>query len=140
MEIRDIMTPNVDLVDPATTIRDAAVRMRDANIGALPVGENDRLVGMVTDRDIAVRGVANDKAPSDCTVGDVMSEGIYYCFENDDVQLAAEVMAERKVRRLPILNRDKRLVGIVALADMARADIPQPALQGVSEPTDEPRH
>ena len=140
MEIRELMTPKVDLIDPNTTIRDAAVLMRNDNVGALPVGENDRLVGMLTDRDIAVRGVAADKAPANCTIREVMSEGVYYCFEDEDAERAAEVMAEHMVRRLPVLNRDKRLVGVLALADLARAGVVQRPLEGVSEPTSEERH
>jgi CBS domain-containing protein len=139
MEIRDLMTSQVELVDPTTTIRDAAVSMRDNDIGALPVGENDRLVGMVTDRDIAVRGVAEGKSPESCTVRDVMSESVYYCFEEDDAERAAEVMAEHKVRRLPILNSDQRLVGVIAMADLARAGIEQAAIESVSEETSAPR-
>ena len=140
MNIQDIMTPAVDLVAPDTTIREAAVHMRDGNVGALPVGENDRLVGMVTDRDIAVRAVAEGKAPGDCTVRDVMSKGVYYCFEDDDASRAAEVMAEHRVRRLPVLNRDKRLVGVVAIADLALAGLERPAIEEVSEPSREARH
>ena len=140
MNIQEIMTPNVDLADPNMTIRDAAIRMRDDNVGALPVGENDRLVGMVTDRDIAVRGVANERGPGNCTVREVMSEGVYYCFEDENVQRASEVMAEHKVRRLPVLNGDKRLAGVVALADLARAGVATHAIEGISEPTREARH
>ena len=135
MNIQDIMTPSAELVDPNTPIRDAAVRMRDADVGALPVGENDRLVGMVTDRDIAMRGVAEGKPPAECTVREVMSEGVYYCYEDDDAQRAAELMAQRQVRRLPVLNRDKRLVGVVAMADLALAGVERAAVEGVSEPT-----
>ena len=76
MNVQELMTPSVDLVDPATTIREAAVHMRDGDVGALPVGENDRLVGVITDRDIAVRGVAADKA-GNAAIRDVMSEGVY---------------------------------------------------------------
>jgi CBS domain-containing protein len=83
------------------------------------VGANDRLVGTITDRDIAVRAVAEGKDPNTTTVGDVMSEGIHYCFEDQEVEEAARLMSEAQVRRLPVLNRDKRLVGIVALADLA---------------------
>ncbi|HET7409199.1 MAG TPA: CBS domain-containing protein [Paracoccaceae bacterium] len=140
MNVQDIMTPAVDLVNPGMSIRDAASHMRDGDVGALPVGENDRLVGMVTDRDIAVRGFAGDKAPDGCTVRDVMSEGVYYCFEDDDAHRAAELMAEHRVRRLPVLNRDKRLVGIVAMADLALAREPEPAIEEVSEPTRDARH
>ncbi len=140
MNVSELMETNVDITSPTATAREAAVRMRDDNVGALPVGENDRLVGMVTDRDIAVRGVAEGKDPDQCTVREVMSEGVYYCFEDDDADRAAQVMAEHKVRRLPILNRDKRLVGIVALADLARAHVGETALEAVSEPTGAARH
>lgn len=139
MEIREIMTPSVDLIGPATTIKDAAVHMRDGDVGALPVGENDQLIGMVTDRDITVRGVASARSPDTCTVREVMSEGIYYCFEDEDVQRASRTMTEHKVRRLPILNREKRLVGIVALADLAKTGIAEDAVEGVSTPTPEER-
>lgn len=139
MNIQDLMTKDIELIDPATTMRDAAQRMRDEDIGALPVGENDRLVGMVTDRDIVARGVASDRAPSECTVRDVMSEGVYYCFEDEDAQRASDVMAEHKVRRLPVLNRDKRLVGIIAMADLARGGAVDDALKQVSESTPEAR-
>jgi CBS domain-containing protein len=142
MQIAQMMTRGVTLTDPSTTIRDAARTMRDENIGALPVGENDRLVGMVTDRDIAMRGVADDKAPGACTVREVMSEHVYYVFEDEDENRAADVMAEHQVRRLPVLNRDKRLVGIVAMADLARTagEPTKTAAGGVSQPSDAPRH
>mgnify|MGYP006273868107 FL=1 len=135
MKIADLMTPSVDLVDPSMSIREAAARMRDGDVGALPVGENDRLVGMVTDRDIAVRGVAGDKAPGECQVHDVMSGGVYYCFEEDDAEQGAQTMGARRVRRLPILNGDKRRVGVLSIADLARAGHGQTALGAVSEPT-----
>ena len=139
MKIADLMTPSVDLVDPSMPIRDAAARMRDDDVGALPVGENDRLVGMVTDRDIAVRGVASDRAPGDCAVRDLMSGGVCYCFEADEAEQGARTMAEHRVRRLPILNADKRLVGLLSIADLARAGHGQTALGAVSEPTPEHR-
>lgn len=141
MQIQEIMTRSVTLIDPNTTIRDAARKMRADNIGALPVGENDRLIGMVTDRDIAMRAVAENRAPGSTSVREVMSKRVYYCFEDDHVNEAAEVMAEHQVRRLPVLNRDKRLVGVVALADMGRGepDAAQTALEGVSEPTGQER-
>jgi len=142
MQIADIMTRDVTLTDPNTTIRDAARKMRDENIGALPVGENDRLVGMVTDRDIAVRGVAEERAPGNCTVRECMSETVYYVFEDEDEARVADVMAEHQVRRLPVLNRDKRLVGIVAVADLARnaGEPTRQAVEGVSQPSQAPRH
>ena len=141
MKILEIMTRNPELIDPDSSIRDAAKRMRDENFGALPVGENDRLIGMVTDRDIAVRGVAEDRTPATTKVRDVMSQKIFYCFEDDDVEDAARCMADNQVRRLPILNRDKRLTGIVALADIAQSgeECETIALEGVSEPSSEAR-
>jgi CBS domain-containing protein len=137
MQIREIMTSDPELIDPNASIREAAKRMKSENIGALPVGENDRLIGMVTDRDIAMRGVAEDRAPETTTVRDVMSEKIFYCFEDDDIEDAARCMAENQVRRLPILNRDKRLTGIVSLADIAQTgeECEKTALEGVSEPS-----
>ena len=141
MKISEIMTPDPELIDPNSSIRDAAQRMKDEDIGALPVGENDRLIGMVTDRDITMRAVAEDRLPSSTSVRDVMSEKIYYCFEDDDIEDAAKCMAENQVRRLPILNRDKRLTGIVSLADIAQSgeECEKTALEGVSEPSSEAR-
>lgn len=135
MKISELMTRDVDVISPDTTIGDAAMRMRDEDVGALPVGENDRLVGMITDRDIAVRGVASDKTPTNCTVREVMSEGVYYCLEEDEAERGAEVMAQHKVRRLPVLNADKRLVGVLSLADLAQAGLGERALRPISEPT-----
>lgn len=141
MRVNEAMTRNVDIIDPNAAVRDAARRMRDGNVGSLPVGENDRLIGMVTDRDIVVRSVAENRPTSNTAIREVMSEHVYYCFEDDDIKRAAEIMAEHQVRRLPVLNRNKRLVGIVALADLARipAEAAHEALKGVSEPSDQPR-
>ena len=141
MKISEAMTSQVDVIDPNTAVRDAARRMRDDNVGALPVGENDRLIGMVTDRDIVVRGVAENRLDGTTSVRDLMSEHVYYCFEDDDLEKAAQIMAEHQVRRLPVLNRQKRLVGIVALADLALipTEASHHALRGVSEPSDQPR-
>jgi CBS domain-containing protein len=141
MQVQEIMRPNVHMADPNMTIREAARRMRSNNIGALPVGENDRLIGMVTDRDIVVRAIAEDRSPGDTTVREVMSEGVCYCFEDDNVARAAEVMAKYQVRRLPVVDRSKRLVGFVALADIGRSEdrAAQGALKGISEPTNKDR-
>jgi CBS domain-containing protein len=137
MQVNELMSRTVDLVNPTMKIREAAVFMRDDNVGALPVGENDRLVGMITDRDIAVRAVAEGKS-STTPIRKVMSEKIFYCFDDNDVAEAARLMAKHQVRRLPVLNRDKRLVGIVAMADIARkdGDATKTAIQGVSQETD----
>jgi CBS domain-containing protein len=115
--------------------------MRADNIGALPVGENDRLIGMITDRDITMRAVAEERSPGNTSVRDVMSEKIFYCFEDDDLEKAAKIMAEHQVRRLPVLNYNKRLVGVLALADLGRANphAAEDALAGISQSTDKPR-
>ena len=118
MKVREVMTSDVRLCGPERTLREAARMMCDEDIGALPIGENDRLVGMLTDRDIAVRAVAEGKGP-DTPIRDVMSAEVLYCFEDDDLDQAAQNMGDVKVRRLPVLNRDKRLVGIVSLGDVA---------------------
>ncbi|MGH6889069.1 MAG: CBS domain-containing protein [Rhizomicrobium sp.] len=141
MQVQEIMTRNAGIVHPNATLKDAACRMRADNIGAMPVGEHDRLIGMVTDRDIVTRGVANEKPPANTTVRQVMSEHVYYCFEDEDIERAAEIMAEHQVHRLPVLDRNKRLVGMLATADLARAeaDAMRKAMKGICERTDKPR-
>ena len=119
MLVNEIMTPTVHLVSPETTLREAAVALRDQNVGALPVGDNDRLVGMVTDRDIAIRGVAGGMDPTIDRVAAVMTEQVLYCFDDQPVEDARTYMKGQQVRRLPVINRQKRLVGILALGDMA---------------------
>jgi CBS domain-containing protein len=119
MEIREVMTSDVRLVEPRTTLKDAAQMMREGGFGLLPIGENDRLIGTITDRDITIRAVAAGKDPGSTAVREAMSEGILYCFEDQSVDEVAELMGDRQVRRLPVLDRDKRLVGIVALGDLA---------------------
>jgi CBS domain-containing protein len=104
--------------NPQETICDAAKMMADCDAGLLPVGEDDRLVGVITDRDIAVRGVAEGKDPS-AKIRDVMSAEVRYCFDDDDIDDVLRNMGELQVRRLPVLNREKRLVGIVSLSDLA---------------------
>jgi CBS domain-containing protein len=138
-KVSETMTRQVDVIDPNSAVVDAACRMRDDNVGALPVGENDRLIGMITDRDIVIRVVAENRLGGGATVRDAMSRHVYYCFEDDDLEQAARLMAEHQVRRLPVLNRNKRLVGIVALADLARTgdNASKEALEGVSQPSDE---
>lgn len=138
MQIQEIMTRDVDLIDPNATIREAALKMRTDNIGALPVGENNRLIGIVTDRDLTVRGLAEERILENTTVREVMSESVIYCYEDDDANDVAEMMAKHQVRRLPVINRDKRLVGIVALADLARRNGQSAghALKGISNVSD----
>ncbi|WP_394893075.1 CBS domain-containing protein [Mesorhizobium sp. AaZ16] len=118
MKVSNCMTKNVKIADPDQTIRDAALAMGRLDAGVLPVGENDRLVGMITDRDIAIRGVAEGKGP-DAKIRDVMSRDVKYCFEDEEIDDVLHNMGELKVRRMPVLSRDKRLVGIVSLGDLA---------------------
>jgi CBS domain-containing protein len=137
MNVREIMTPDVVIAAPDDTLQHAAELMADIDSGALPVGENDRLVGMLTDRDITVRAVAAGKSPSECKVREVMSPDIKYVFEDESIEDAARNMSELQVRRLPVLNREKRLVGIVSLGDLSlkKQRAGGEALQGVSRPT-----
>lgn len=136
MKIAEIMTRNVKVASPNQTLREAAQEMSASDVGLLPVGEGDRLVGMVSDRDITVRGIATGKGP-DTPVREVMSPEIKYCFEDEDVEHVTENMGDIQLRRLPVLNRSKQLVGIVSLADFARHRASQThaghALSGVSE-------
>jgi CBS domain-containing protein len=135
MKIANIMSRDVQMIGPDGTLRSAAELMKRIDAGVLPVADGDRLVGMITDRDIAIRGMAEGKGP-DAKVRDVMSPEIKYCFEDEDVAHVADNMAELQVRRLPVMTREKRLVGIVALADLATAgSLPKTAkaLHGISQ-------
>ena len=132
-KLKDLMSPDVKVIDPDMTIRDAAIQMREGDFGMLPVGENDRMIGAITDRDIAIRAVAEGKDGS-TKVRDVMSEGIAWVFEDQSVEEAAKIMSERQVRRLPVVDRNKRLVGIVALGDFAvESSEIRPAAEALSE-------
>ena len=136
MHIGEVMSKDVKIARPTQSIQDAARMMAEIDAGAIPVGEGDRLVGMITDRDIAVRAVAAGKPPA-TPIADVMSHDVKYCFETDDIDAVSVNMANIKVRRLPVLNVQKRLVGIVALADIALSAAPDDAsnaLSGISEP------
>jgi CBS domain-containing protein len=131
------MTRDVRLVKPEQPIREAAKLMGELDIGALPVEENDRLVGMITDRDIAVRAVGSGRGP-DTQIREVMSGEIKYCYEDQTVDEVTQNMGELRIRRLPVLNRDKRLVGILSLGDLAidesARDEAGEALGGISRP------
>jgi CBS domain-containing protein len=137
MQVHQVMSQPVDVISPSATIREAARRMRDENIGSLPVGDNGQLIGMVTDRDIVARAVAENLLPSNAAVGTVMSQGLYYCFEDETLVQAAQIMAQHQVRRLPVLNRNQQLVGIIAIADIACTgyrEAQDTAIEGVSQP------
>lgn len=118
MKIRECMTEDVRIAKPEATLRDAAMAMATLDVGLLPVTDGSRLIGMVTDRDIAVRGVAMGMDP-DSPIGNVMTTDVKYCFDDEDVAEVLENMGDIQVRRLLVLDRDKRLVGIVSLGDLA---------------------
>lgn len=136
MRVSEAMSRNVKIATPENTICDAARAMAEIDAGSLPVGDQDRLVGIITDRDIAVRAVARGKGP-DTPVRDVMSHEVKYCFEDEELEHVARNMAQIQVRRLPVVDREKRLVGIIALGDVATNEDTRTAgtaIKGVSEP------
>jgi CBS domain-containing protein len=116
------MIKDVQLATPETSIQEAAQKMRDGDFGALPVGENDRLVGMVTDRDIVIRAVSEGKDPSSTKVKDCMTRQILYCYEDQTLEEVTKNLGDNQIRRIPVLSREKRLVGILALGDIATAN------------------
>jgi len=118
MKVSDAMTPEVELCTPDDTLKDAAQAMAALGVGLLPVTDNDRLVGMITDRDIAIRGIGMGRGP-EARVGDVMTADVRYCYEDQQLDEVSAIMGDLQVRRLPVLNREKRLVGIIALGDIA---------------------
>ena len=117
-QLKDLMSRDVKIISPDLTIGEAARNMRDGDFGMMPVGEDNRMIGTLSDRDIAIRAVAEGKGAG-TKVRDVMSAGIAWAYEDDSVEQAAKIMSDRQVRRLPVVDRDKRLVGIVALGDIA---------------------
>ena len=119
MLVKEVMTPKAEWIDPETTLLEAAKRMRDKDIGSLLVGEHDKIIGMVTDRDIACRGIAQDLDPANTTVREVMSERILWCFDDQEIENAAHLMENKKVRRLAVMNREKRMVGFLSVDDLA---------------------
>lgn len=136
MKVRDVMSREVTVANPSETIQEVARTMARLDVGALPVCDADRIIGMVTDRDIVVRAVAEGLPPG-TPVGQVVTHEVKYVFDDEDVDEVAENMADLQVRRLPVVNRDKRLVGIVSLGDIARAAKPKEVgktLREVSEP------
>ncbi len=139
MKVSDAMSRDVRLVGPEASICDAAKTMAAIDAGSVPVSEGDRLVGMITDRDIAVRAVAQHKGP-DTRVREVMSTDVKYCFDDEEIDDVAANMGDIRVRRLPVVSRDKRLVGILSLGDIAMvggqgaADAAGEAIAGVSRP------
>jgi CBS domain-containing protein len=137
MKIAELMTKDVRVTSPDQTLREAARLMSEEDVGILPVAEDDRLVGVITDRDIAIRAVAEGKGPR-TKVRQVMTNQVRYCFQDEDVDHVSRNMANIQMRRLPVMDRDKRLVGIVSLGDLATEQTSAPhaqqALSGVSQP------
>jgi CBS domain-containing protein len=121
MKVKDVMHKGVEWVTPDTPVADVAKKMREHDIGAVPVGEDDRLVGMVTDRDITIRAVAGNRDISKLAVRDVMTSGIIYCRDAEEVDDAVRIMESKQIRRLPVIDENKRMVGIVALGDISHA-------------------
>ena len=117
-QLKDLMSSDVKVISPDMSIGDAAKQMEEGDFGMMPVAENDRMIGTISDRDIAIRGIGEGLG-ANAKVRDVMSEGVAWAYEDDTVERAATIMSEYQVRRLPVVNRDKRLVGIVALGDFA---------------------
>ena len=139
MQLSEVMTPNVEVVHPDAPVQEAANTMRSLDVGSLPVFDGNKMYGIVTDRDITIRATADGRDPRQTKVRDVMSTELAYCFADQPVEEAARLMEARQIRRLPILDRNQRLVGIVALGDLA-LELPNErtvgqVLEAVSEPT-----
>jgi CBS domain-containing protein len=141
MEIREIMTRHVDVIPPDASVREAAAKMKELDVGAIPVCDGQKLSGLLTDRDITVRAVAEGRDPSAVRVSEVMSSEIAYCFEDETIEQAAKLMESKQIRRLPILDRNKQLAGIISLGDISvrteasrQKDLAADALQEISEP------
>jgi CBS domain-containing protein len=138
MQVKEVMSPGVECISPGESLREAAQKMRKLDVGPLPVCENDRLIGILTDRDIVVRAVADGSDPHATTVRDTMTPQIVYCFEDQEVAEVARLMEQKQIRRLVVLNRSKRLVGIISLGDLAVATGDEHCaartLESISEP------
>jgi CBS domain-containing protein len=120
MQVKDVMTKGVEIVRPDATLEEAAKKMKSFDIGPLPVCDGEKLVGVLTDRDITVRATAEGRDPKQTKVQEIMSKELIYCVEDQDVEEAAKLMQSKQIRRVPVLNRDKRLVGILSLGDLAQ--------------------
>lgn len=117
-QLKEIMTPSVDIISPNATTADAARKMKDLDVGAIPVCDGEKLLGMITDRDLVLRVMAIGRDPVQATVREAMTAGVVFCYDDEEAETAAELMADKQIRRLPILARDNRLVGIISLGDL----------------------
>jgi len=137
MEVREIMSRNVECISPSATLQEAASRMRTRDIGFLPVCQGDQVIGTLTDRDAMIRAIAQGMDPTKTTAKEIMSRDVFFSFEDQDIEDVAEYMSERQVRRMIILDRDKKLVGVVSLGDVAKTDgeekVSAQALRQISE-------
>ena len=140
MKVREVMTAQVRTVRPDTSIFEIARLMRDQDIGCVPVAENDKLVGMVTDRDIVIRALAESQDVDASTARNVMSPQMLYCFEDQDVNDVLQNMGEQQVRRMPVVDRDKRLVGVVSIGDLSASARPPKAGESLSEISQPTQH
>ena len=138
MLIKEMMTRNVEVMRPNSSVQDAASKMKSLDIGSLPVCDGSKIHGMITDRDIVIRAVAEGRDSTQTKVADVLTDNLIYCFEDQSVQEAADAMQQYQIRRLPIVNRDKELVGIISLGDLAvdtdNAKLAGATLVDVSQP------
>jgi CBS domain-containing protein len=143
MQIKEVMTRDVEVIRPDDSIQEAARKMKDLDVGAIPVCDGERLVGMITDRDITIRATAEGRDPSNTTAQETMTPEIYYCFENQNIEDAALLMMEKQIRRLPILDDNKKLVGIISLGDVAEDveddEIAGTTLEEISRPSEPDR-
>jgi len=139
MLLKDVMTTSVEVVHPDATLQEAAQKMKDLDVGPVPVCDGERLVGMLTDRDITIRATAEGRDPKTTPVREAMTPEVVYCFEDQSVEEAARLMEEKKIRRLVVLNRNKKLAGIVSLGDVATSTgnerLSGEILKQVSEPS-----
>lgn len=121
MQVKEVMTTNPKVIHATSSVQEAAKLMADNDFGCIPVEENDKLVGMLSDRDITLRVVATNKDPKTTKAQDAMTKKVLYCFEDDSIESVLDSFAKQKIHRMPVMNHDKRLVGEIALADIARA-------------------
>jgi CBS domain-containing protein len=138
MKVSEIMTPNVEVLSPSATLQEAAQKMRDLDVGSIPVCDGERIQGIVTDRDITIRATADGYDPKSTSIDLVMTPGVHWCYEDDDLEAAEKLMKDHQVRRILVMNRDKKLTGIVSLGDVA-VDANQDretaqTLEGISQP------
>lgn len=137
-QVKDVMTKDVEIINPNDSLKDAAEKMRTLNVGPLPVCDGDRLKGIITDRDIVVRAVSQGMDPNKTQVSQAMTDEIEYVYENDDIGTVARKMKDEQLRRLLVVNQDKRLVGIVSLGDITSALNAEEAgktLESISQPS-----